>query len=125
MHAGYTERIIQNTLERLRSLHYINDEIFARNWAFTSAQSRGHGSKRIEQELTAKGVSESLVREIIRETFGETDETENAKKLLEKRYRGKNLSDPKILQRAAAFLQRAGYSSKIISDLLGHRLKED
>jgi SOS response regulatory protein OraA/RecX len=123
--AGYTDVIVQNTLERLRSLDYINDETFARNWARTGAQSRAYGPKRIEQELLAKGISQSLVREVVRGTFGETNETENAKKLLAKRYGDKNLSDPKILRRAAAFLQGHGYGSKVISDLLGHQLEED
>ena len=125
MRAGYTGHIIQNTLERLRSLHYINDETFARNWALTSAQRRGHGPKRMEQELRGKGISELLIREVVRDTFAETDQTETAKRLLEKKYPEKSLSDPKILRRAAACLQRHGYDSKIISDLLGYPLEED
>jgi regulatory protein len=105
-------------LERLRSLHYIDDEAFARNWALTRTQNRGDGPKRIEQELRAKGIVQSLVRVIIRETFSQVDETENARKLLQKRYHGKNFSDPKIIRRAASFLQGRGYSSSVIADIL-------
>jgi regulatory protein len=112
--AGFDDRVTEAALERLRSLHYINDEAFARNWA-TSAQKRGFGSKRIEQELTAKGISEALAREAIRESFGGTDETEHAKKLLRKTYKGKNLKEPKTLRRAAAFLDRRGYSESVIA----------
>ena len=111
-------------MERLRSLHYINDEAFARSWTLTQG-NRGYGIKRIEQELKAKGVGQSVIREAVRETLHQTNETESATKLLEKKYQGKNLSDPKILRRAAAFLQRRGYSGQIIFDLLHFSVEDD
>lgn len=122
---GYTSTIIGETLERLRSLHYIDDETFAHDWALSRTQTRGYGPKRIEQELRAKGIVQSLVREVVRKTFAQVDETENARKLLQKRYHGRNFSDPKIIRRAAAFLQGRGYSGKIISDLLHFPVEED
>jgi SOS response regulatory protein OraA/RecX len=66
----------------------------------------------------AKGISESLAREVTGESFGGTDETENAKKLLQKTYKGKNLKEPKTLRRAAAFLERRGYSESVIATAL-------
>jgi len=112
-------------LERLRSLNVINDETFARNWVLSKTQTLGYGPKKVEGELRAKGVAQSLIRAAVSATFAQSDEKETATKLLEKRYHGKNLTDPKILRRAAAFLQRRGYSSNIISDLLGQPMEED
>jgi len=43
---------------------------------------------------------------------------------VEKRFRGKNLGDPKILRRAIDFLRRRGYGSGVIVDLL-RRPRED
>ena len=57
--------------EKLRSLHYLNDETFARGWALGRAQGRGYGPKRIEQELKSKGIAQSLIRDVLRETFEE------------------------------------------------------
>jgi len=122
---GYTSAIIGTTLERLRSLHYIDDETFARNWALGRIQNRGDGPKRIELELQAKGVNQAVAREVIRETFRQVDETENARKLLRKRYHGTDLSDPKAIQRAASFLQNRGYNGKTISELLHCPVEED
>ena len=122
---GYPSAIIEETLERLRSLHYIDDEAFARDWARARTQNRGDGPKRIEQQLCAKGVAPSLAREVIRETFSQIDEIENARKLLQKRYHGNHFSDPQITRRAAAFLQRRGYSGKAIFDLLHCPVEED
>jgi len=105
-------------LEKLCSLNYLNDETFARNWARSRAETRGYGPNRIEQELRTKGIAPALIREVVGETFGQVDEWKKAKSLLEKRFKSKQFADPKILRRAAGFLQRRGYSNKVIFDLL-------
>ena len=112
-------------MEKLRSLNYLNDETFARNWARSRAETRGYGPRRIEQELRTKGIAESLIREVISASFGQVDEWKEAKSLLEKKFKSKQFDDPRMLRRAAGFLQRRGYSSKVISDLLKHPLEDD
>jgi regulatory protein len=115
---GYQADVSDRVLEKLRSLNYVDDGSFARNWALAKAQSRGYGPKRIEQELTTKGIVPSVIREVIRETLDHCDEKTQAKKLLAKRFHSENFRDLKTLRRAAVFLQRRGYSSEVISDLL-------
>jgi regulatory protein len=115
---GYPPGVSDQVLEKLRSLNYVNDGSFARNWALTKAQSRGYGPRRIEQELRTKGIVPSLIREVIRETLDQCDEKTQAKKLLAKQFNSENIRDLKTLRRAAAFLQRRGYSNQVISDLL-------
>jgi regulatory protein len=115
---GYQPDVSDRVLEKLRSLNYVDDGSFARNWALAKAQSRGYGPKRIEQELRTKGIVPSVIREVIRETLDHCDEKTQAKKLLAKRFHSENFRELKTLRRAAAFLQRRGYSSEVISDLL-------
>ena len=110
--------ISERTLEKLRSLNYLNDETFARNWARSRAETRGYGPKRIEQELSTKGIGQGLIREIVSETFSQVDEVERAKLVLQKRFKGGNLSEPKTLRIATAFLQRRGYSDSVIVEIL-------
>jgi regulatory protein len=112
-------------LEKLCSLNYLNDEAFARNWARSRAETRGYGPKRIEQELKTKGIGQALIREVMRETFGQVDESVRANSLLEKRFKSKQFDDPKMVRRAVGFLQRRGYSSKVIFDLLKYPLEDD
>jgi len=112
-------------LEKLCSLNYLNDETFARNWARSRAETRGYGPKRIEQELRTKGIAPALIREVMRETFGEVDESARANSLLEKTFKGKRFDDPKMVRRAVVFLQRRVYSSKVIFDLLKYPLEDD
>jgi regulatory protein len=122
---GYSIAIAEGMLEKLRSLNYLNDEAFARNWARSRAETRGYGPKRIEQELRTKGIGQALIREVMRETFGQIDESARAKSLLEKRFKTKQFDDPKMVRRAVGFLQRRGYNSKVIFDLLKCPLEDD
>ena len=112
-------------IKKLHSLHYLNDETFARSWSLGRAQDRGYGPRRIEQELRSKGIGQSLIRETLRDTFDQVDETERAKRLLTKHFKGGNFTEPKILRRAVAFLQRRGYSSKVVFNLLRYSIEDD
>jgi regulatory protein len=112
-------------IEKLRTSHYLDDEAFARNWALARAQNNGYGPKRIDQELRSKGIDQSLIREAMRETFDQVDEAERAKRLLAKRFKSEDLTEPKALRRAAAYLQRRGYGGKVIFDLLRYSIEED
>jgi len=112
-------------VEKLRSLNYVNDETFARNFALTRSENRSYGPKRIERELRAKGIDQALIREAVRETFARADETAKARMLLEKKFKNENFDDPKMLRRAAAFLQRRGYSPNTIFALLKVPVEDD
>lgn len=117
--------MIDSTLEKLRSLNYLNDESFAQNWALGRAQGRSYGPRRIEQELRSKGVRREIVREALGRAFEAVDETSRARGLLERYYKNKNLADPKTARSAAAFLLRRGYGSKVILNLLRYSMEED
>jgi regulatory protein len=122
---GYSHLVAERTLEKLGDLNYLNDEAFARNWAQSRTRSAGYGAKRIEQELKAKGIEPSLRRQVIREACDRDNEKENAKRILERKFKDETLSDPKILRRAAAFLQRRGYGGETVFELLRDRREED
>ena len=115
---GYPSFVSDHVIEKLRSLNYVNDESFARDWALSRVQSHGYGPRRIEQELRNKGIVQSVIREVIRETLDQCDETTQAKRVLAKQFHSENFREPRTLRRAVAFLQRRGYSSQVISDLL-------
>jgi regulatory protein len=115
---GFSPAAIEPSVEKLRSLNYTNDERFARDWARWRVENNGYGPKRIAQELITKGIEPSTVRDAVRETFGQGAEAKSAGAILEKHFRNKNLKDPAVRRRAAAFLQRRGYGGTIIFDLL-------
>ena len=73
----------------------------------------------------AKGIDQPLIRDVIGATFARGDEEKNASALLGKKFRGVDLSDPKTLRRACAFLERYGYSPQVISNLVQRRAEDD
>ena len=115
---GFPQKSVDTTLEKLRSLSLLNDEAFARGWARGRAEGRGYGPLRIERELRQKGIAKSVIGQIVQETFGPQEEKERARALLKKRFRGKDLGDRKVLHRAVGFLQRRGYRSSVIAEVL-------
>jgi regulatory protein len=122
---GYLPATTDAAIRRLFSLNYLNDEDFARNWARSRAQESGYGPRRIEQELRSKDIEPSIVRDAVREAFAPLDEAAQAKRVLTKRFKSANLKEPTALRRAASFLQRRGYSSKVIFDLLRYPVEDD
>ncbi len=115
---GFPQTAVEATLERLRSLNFLNDETFARDWAVTRATNHGYGLQRIARELRQKGIPESLMGPILQETFAEQGELERAKSLLEKKFKDQDLSDLRVLRRASDYLHRHGYSDSIITELI-------
>jgi regulatory protein len=115
---GFAATLVSQTLRNLRRSRYAGDEHFARDWTRSRADGRGYGPLRIEQELRAKGIDESIILDALRETFGARDESERARLVLQKHFRRERFGDPKIVRRAAALLQRRGYSESVIENVL-------
>jgi len=115
---GFPQQITNSVLTKLRSLNLLDDRTFAINWAMGRVEGRGYGPLRVKRELRAKGVAQSLVEQIIREGFGKREGRERARQLLERKFRGQDLKDLKVLRRAVGFLQRRGYRDSVIAEVL-------
>ena len=121
---GYTRVEIEAVTKQLRAERFLDDETFAENWTL-SRFDRGYGPKRIEQELKSKGIDPRVIHEAICKSFNLGDEEKKAKLLIEKRFKEDFLSDPKILRRAIAFLQRRGFTGQVVHRLLRSGVQED
>jgi regulatory protein len=124
-HLGFSEENVEQAMAKLRSLKMVDDETFARGWALGRVKDRGYGPLRIENELREKGISQSLIGAIIKESFAEPSEKKRAEAVLEKRFRGKDPGDPRVLRRVNDFLQRRGYHRSVIAEILGQAFGND
>jgi len=125
VHLGYPQKIIEATLEKLRSLKLLDDEVFARSWTLGRVEGRGYGPLRVERELRQKGIAKNLIREILEETFMVQQGRDKARALLGRRFKNKDLRDVKIFRRAVAFLQRRGYHDSVIAELLKEPIRDN
>ena len=112
---GETPAVIDQVLQRLQHLGYLNDERFAQSAAERGAQ-RGHGSERVHAELTGKGVAVALVDAAIAAAFA--DERALAQRTLARKFPHAPRT-AKERAKAAHFLLNRGFPEAIVLAILG------
>lgn len=102
---GYEPEIIQEILDVLSKLGYIDDLDFAKRWIANRRLLKSTSRRRLVQELRQKRVSDEIIEQAL-ET-DETDEREVLKELIaRKRKQAKYQDDLKLMQ----YLARQGYN---------------
>ena len=66
-----------------------------------------------------------MIHAVIKELFDRENEEERARKILQKRFTGEDFQKSRTLRRAVAFLQRRGYSGKVIFALLRYSIDDN
>ncbi|HET7677008.1 MAG TPA: regulatory protein RecX [Candidatus Limnocylindrales bacterium] len=69
-HLGYRQALVEQVLERLVEMAYLDDEAFARAWVESRDRARPRGASALRRELALKGVP----RETVEAILGERDE---------------------------------------------------
>lgn len=99
----------------LTSRGYVDDEAFARWWAEARARGRRVGSRRLRQELLAKGIPREMVEAAIAAAFEEVGEADRALEAARRRLpallRG---SGARAGGRLADYLLRRGYPASAV-----------
>lgn len=109
----YEKNHVNMALDYLEQKNYLSDRRFARSWLNARRITKYEGRTRLLSELLGRFISREIAVEAVNEFFEENDEmkicTKAAQKLL---LQGK--SGDKLL----AALQRAGFSYRMIKDVL-------
>lgn len=122
----YSEELIEEAIAYVKSYGYVNDRRYAEEYILYHMDSRTE--KRIEQDLYAKGIPQTLTREIFQELRSDgmkADEIEMGKKILKKKNFDPKTAENKEKQRISAYLYRKGFRPEIISQLLLLDIMED
>ena len=102
---------ISTIINECLDFNYLNDERFCESF-IRSAQNKGHGKTRIQQDLKLKGIAELLVKKTFEEN--EFDYVESAQRLLNNKY-SEAIVTQHLKQKAMGFLQAKGHGFDIIS----------
>jgi regulatory protein len=119
---------VDAALQRLTQAGLIDDANYARQLARTKALGAGMSRRRIQQELTRRGVARDVSSEAIAEVFDDegVDEMAALERVARKKLRTLGKLDPPIQKRRLyAFLARRGYDSDDISKVLRQILGEE
>ena len=119
---GYSEETVNAAMEYVKSFGYIDDARYASRYieSFRDRKSR----VKMTYDMTAKGVDREVIEKAFLE-YPEYDETDLIRRLAEKKIRGKDLTDPAVYQKTAAYLARRGFASGDIVKVLQSCLISD
>lgn len=102
---GYTDGA-EAAIEKLEESGYIDDERFCRMYASELVRLKGYGKRRVEQELSFKGVDRDIIRSVLDEILFDTDKLSV---IIKRKYLSK-MSDEKGRRKAFDALVRLGYT---------------
>lgn len=104
--AGFPKEACAKVIARLKEVGLLDDEKYAENYAQRLMESNVSKREAV-QKMLAKGVPYDLAKSVLEET--ETDEQQQIKNLIEKKYRQKLLSENGV-QKVYGALVRKGFS---------------
>ena len=111
------ESKVAAVVERLLDQHYLDDPAFASTYTRLRQENQGFGKRRVQQELTRKGVQAELVASAIESAYAEVSEDELARRYIAR----KRIEKPQDEKQTARLIRRlvgAGFSFAIITKLL-------
>ena len=111
----YTHPVIQQTLEYLESLDYIDDKRFALQWGRFKINKKKLGKNRLYQELLNKGIQKEIIGNIISVLYEDTSEKQLAIECSRKKWSTLEGIEPeKKKRRLCLYLKRKGFSADVI-----------
>jgi regulatory protein len=102
---------------RLADQHYLDDRAFASTYTRLRQENQSFGKRRVQQELTRKGVQAELVASTLETAYAQVSEEDLARRYVARKRIGKP-QDEKETARLVRRLVGAGFSFAVISTLL-------
>jgi len=125
---GFDAATIEAVLDRLAAVNLVDDVEYARAWLAGRWGRRAAGWRRLEMELSQKGVSREDItraRALLEESVGASNEVETARRVISQAARRYAGLDPRTRrQRLYAMLARKGFDSDVIRQALELREPE-
>lgn len=112
LHLGYPAPLVDEVVNRLIDMRYLDDEQFAREWVESRDRARPRGEAALRRELALKGVARTVVDGVLGErgATGEPNRAAAEALLGRKRSSLERESDPaKRRQKAYMLLARNGF----------------
>jgi regulatory protein len=119
---GYSSEAVGEAVDRLRAERAIDDERVAAVIARTQTTVRRRGAIRVRREIEQAGISSSVARRVVEETFEAIDSSALLEQTLTKRLHGRqHIVDQKELQRLHRYLIAQGFEADAVMKALNTR----
>lgn len=111
----HSHPVIQQTLDYLTDLNYVNDPRFAIQWGQYKINKKKLGRNRLYLELLNKGIDKETIADTLNTLYVDNPEMELATQCARKKWVTlKGIEEEKKKRRLVQHLQRRGFSSDII-----------
>ncbi len=111
---GYDENVIESVVGRLGELSLLDDAQFASYWVEQRETFRPRSRRALRYELYQKGVR----REIVEQALAELDETDSAKRAVERKlHQWNQLPRDDFFQKIHRFLQSRGFGYAVATEV--------
>lgn len=111
------ENKIAAVVARLAEQHYLDDRAFASTYTRLRQENQSFGKRRVQQELTRKGVQSELVATTLETAYAQVNEEDLVRRYVAR----KRIEKPQNEKETARLVRRlvgAGFSFSVISTLL-------
>jgi len=109
---GFEPELIEQCLQRLESLGYLDDGDVARRWAQVMLKERCWGLLKAEQQLQQRGIERELARQVLREVQQDFPQIDSARQALAGRFGKGPAAVP--LRKVVGFLSSRGFSTEVV-----------
>lgn len=126
MRREYGQRVIDEVLDDLQRLGYVDDKRFATAKALSAAQHKHHGKRRAAVELIKAGVTGETARRALEDVYDTHDSMAVARQLAEKKAPSLRKLDPQVARRRlVGMLLRRGFTYDDIRPVIDEVLGKD
>jgi len=125
---SYEERLIKLVLNELREKSFIDDQVFANHFIEEKLKKKRWGKNKIRAALFSKGVSASIIDEVLKSFDSEEDQNEAALSLVKKKFENlkkRENDNRKLKQKLISFLLSRGFEYEISADAVNKIIKQD
>ena len=119
---GYEMEVMENVIDELTAMGYINDKIFAQKYIFDRSKLKPKSTKLLKLELGARGINSDVIDEVLNDY--EVDDKTVAESLARKKFNKYDMSDDKVIRKIQSFLQHRGFDYEVINKIV-KQLKEN
>jgi len=124
----YDNKLIDEVINNLVGNNYLNDEDFAKSFVEEKIRTKKWSEKKLSAELIKRGVIQSIISEVLKNSIPEDQNFNNALALAQKKMDSlkRKYSDVKeIKNRLSAFLYSKGFDYDVIRDICDKIIKDE
>jgi regulatory protein len=118
---GTAPTAIEEVIERLQALNYVNDLEFAHYWVRNREEFKPRGAQALRYELRQKGVPDDIIREVLEDIDMEDSAYRAAQK---KSFSFRRLPEDATREKLGSFLARRGFSYDVVQTAIDRIIQE-